>query len=65
MELSIIVYRFDTSIAYAAMRMRQWVENNAKLKRIMADLSPDKPMLQDVLAKKHRGLPPGVNSLTG
>ncbi|MEJ0094866.1 MAG: transposase [Methylocella sp.] len=34
-------------------RLRQLEEENAKLKRIVADLSLDKAMLQDVLAKKH------------
>ena len=33
-------------------RLRQLQEENAKLKRIVADLSLDKAMLQDVLAKK-------------
>ena len=33
-------------------RMHQLEEENAKLKRIVADLSLDKAMLQDVLAKK-------------
>jgi putative transposase len=33
-------------------RMRQLEEENAKLKRIVADLSLDKAMLQDVLEKK-------------
>lgn len=33
-------------------RIRQLEEENAKLKRIVADLSLDKAMLQDVLAKK-------------
>jgi len=33
-------------------RLRQLVEENAKLKRIVADLSLDKAMLQDVLSKK-------------
>lgn len=32
--------------------LRQLEEENAKLKRIVADLSLDKAMLQDVLAKK-------------
>lgn len=32
--------------------MRQLEEENAKLKRIVADLSLDKAMPQDVLAKK-------------
>ena len=32
-------------------RLRQLEEENAKLKRIMADLSLDKAMLQDVLSK--------------
>lgn len=33
-------------------RLRQLEEENAKLKRIVADLSLDKAMLQDVLLKK-------------
>jgi putative transposase len=33
-------------------RLRQLEEENTKLKRIVADLSLDKAMLQDVLTKK-------------
>ena len=33
-------------------RLRQLEEENAKLKRIVADLSLDKAMLQDVLSRK-------------
>ena len=33
-------------------RLRQLEEENAKLKRLVADLSLDKAMLQDVLAKR-------------
>jgi putative transposase len=33
-------------------RMKQLEEENAKLKRLVADLSLDKAMLQDVLSKK-------------
>ena len=33
-------------------RLRQLEEENTKLKRIVADLSLDKAMLQDVLSKK-------------
>nr|CCA82835.1 transposase of ISMex11, IS3 family (ORF 1) [blood disease bacterium R229] len=33
-------------------RMRQLEEENAELKRLVADLSLDKAMLQDVLSKK-------------
>lgn len=33
-------------------RLRQLEEENAKLKRLAADLSLDKAMLQDVLSKK-------------
>jgi len=33
-------------------RLRQLKDENAKLKRIVADLSLDKAMLQDVLSKK-------------
>ena len=33
-------------------RLRQLEEENTKLKRLVADLSLDKSMLQDVLARK-------------
>ena len=33
-------------------RLRQVEEENGKLKKLVADLSLDKAMLQDVLAKK-------------
>ena len=33
-------------------RLRQLEEENAKLKRIVADLSLDKEMLQDVIRRK-------------
>ncbi len=33
-------------------RLKQLEEENAKLKRLVADLSLDKTMLQDVLRKK-------------
>ena len=33
-------------------RLKQRKEENSKLKRLVADLSLDKSMLQDVLAKK-------------
>jgi putative transposase len=33
-------------------RLRQLEEENSKLKRLVADLSLDKAMLQDVLSKK-------------
>jgi len=32
--------------------MRQPEEENLRLKKLVADLSPDRAMLQDVLAKK-------------
>lgn len=33
-------------------RLKQLEEGNSKLKRLVADLSPDKAILQDVLSKK-------------
>lgn len=33
-------------------RLRQLEEENAKLKRLVADLSLDKAMLQDVISRK-------------
>jgi putative transposase len=38
-------------------RLRQLEEENSKLKQIVADLSLDKQMLQDVLKKKFYGQP--------
>ncbi len=38
-------------------RLRQLEEENAKLKRIVADLSLDKAMLQDVLSKSSEAWP--------
>ena len=35
-----------------ANRLRQLEEENARLKRMVADLSLDKQMLEDVLSKK-------------
>ena len=37
-------------------RLKQLEEENAKLKKLVADLSLDKVMLQDVLSKKWWGL---------
>ena len=45
-------------------RLRQLEEENAKLKRIVADLSLDKAMLQDVLSKKLGGLAANANLST-
>lgn len=39
-------------------RLRQLEEENAKLKRLVADLSLDKAMLQDVLSKNCSPTPP-------
>ncbi|MDW9246768.1 transposase family protein [Burkholderia cepacia] len=38
-------------------RLRQLEEENTKLKRLVADLSLDKAMLQDVLAKSSEACP--------
>lgn len=40
-------------------RLKQLEEENAKLKKLVADLSLDKAMLQDVLSKNWGGLPTG------
>jgi putative transposase len=42
-------------------RLKQLEEENAKLKKIVADLSLDKEMLQDVIKRKLYGLRGGVN----
>ncbi|MBW7565493.1 transposase [Chromobacterium subtsugae] len=38
-------------------RLKQLEEENARLKRMVADLSLDKQMLQEVIQKKLRGRP--------
>jgi hypothetical protein len=43
-------------------RLRQLEDENAKLKRIVADLSLHKAMLQDVLSEKLWRLPASANS---
>lgn len=43
--------RYAGLIPSEVKRLRQLEEENAKLKRIVADLSSDKAMLQDVLSK--------------
>ena len=45
-------------------RLRQLVEENSRLKRIVADLSLDKEMLQDVIKRKLCGLAAGGSSWT-
>lgn len=44
--------RYGGLLPSEVKRLRQLEEENAKLKRLVADLSLDKAMLQDVLAKK-------------
>ena len=43
-------------------RLRVLEEENRKLKRLVADLSLDKQILQDVLRKKALGLPTSVST---
>lgn len=45
-------------------RLRQLEDENGKLKRLVADLSLDKAMLQDVVSRKLRSLIGGVGSST-
>lgn len=42
-------------------RLKQLEEENAQLKRLVADLSLDKVMLQDVLAQKIASMPAGAH----
>jgi len=44
--------RYGGMMPSEVRKLRQLEEENAKLKRLVADLSLDKTMLQDVLAKK-------------
>lgn len=44
--------RYGGMMPSEVRKLRQLEEENAKLKRLVADLSLDKAMLQDVLAKK-------------
>jgi len=43
-------------------RLKQLEDDNRRLKQLVADLTLDKQMLQDVLAKKLQGLPIVGNS---
>ena len=45
--------------------LRQLREENAKLKRLVADLSLDRHILQEIVQKKLKGLASGVNWGTG
>jgi putative transposase len=45
-------------------RVKQLEEENRRLKQVVADLTLDKAMLQDVLQRKHCG-PPGGGSWRG
>lgn len=45
-------------------RLRQFENENLKLKRLVADLSFDKAMLQDVVSRKLCGLIGGASSST-
>jgi putative transposase len=44
--------RYGGMMPSEVRRLRQLEEENGKLKKLVADLSRDKAMLQDVLAKK-------------
>ena len=44
--------KYDGLLPTEMRRLKQLEDENAKLKRIVADLSLDKAMLQDVLSKK-------------
>ncbi|SER65662.1 putative transposase [Faunimonas pinastri] len=44
--------RYGGMMPSEVKKLRQLEEENAKLKRLVADLSLDKAMLQDVLSKK-------------
>lgn len=55
----VLAYTYDNwRMKYAGLmpsemkRLRQLEEENAKLKRLVADLSLDKAMLQDVVSRK-------------
>ena len=48
----VIVHRVRKNVRRLALAILQLEEENAQLKRIVADLTLDKQMLQDVLKKK-------------
>ena len=51
-EATFYNWRYAGLLPSEMKRLRQLEEENSKLKRIVADLSLDKAMLQDVLSKK-------------
>lgn len=44
--------RYDGLLPEEMRRLKQLEDENAKLKKLVADLCLDKPMLQDVLRRK-------------
>ena len=49
--------RYGSMMPSEVKKLHQFEEENTKLKRLVADLSLNKAMLQDVLAKKALGRP--------
>ena len=45
-----------------AQRLRTLEDENAKLKRLLADAMLDKAALQELLSKKWQGAPPGARA---
>lgn len=44
--------KYDGLLPTEMRRLKQLEDENAKLRKVVADLSPDKEMLQDVLRRK-------------
>lgn len=44
--------KYDCLLPIEMRRLRQLEDENAKLRKVVADLSPNKEMLQDVLGRK-------------
>ena len=49
---TIILKKYGGLMPSEVRKLRQLEEENARLRRLVADLSPDKEMLQEVIRKK-------------
>jgi len=56
--------KYDGLLPIEMRRLKQLEDENGKLRKVVADLSLDKEMLQDVIRRKHCGLSGSASWLT-
>ena len=57
--------KYDGMMPSEVKRLRQLEEENNRLNRLVADLSPDKAMLQDVINESSKACSPCLGSVEG